>query len=82
MHSVLTYAVIQWAYPIICKETYEQEYNMKAHELMNFNDQIADMDLIVTILQSEEHYELADDVIKASKGFEELVQEATLSSGK
>ena len=47
---------------------------MKAHELMNFNDQIADMDLIVTILQSEGYYELADDVIRASKGFEELVQ--------
>ena len=42
--------------------------------MMNFNDQIADMDMIATILQTEGYYELADDVIKATKGFEELVQ--------
>tara|TARA_B100000963_G_scaffold10534_1_gene8204 strand:+ start:1022 stop:1195 length:174 start_codon:yes stop_codon:yes gene_type:complete len=47
---------------------------MKAHEIMNMNDQIADMDMVATILQHEGYFELADDVIKASKGFEELVQ--------
>lgn len=47
---------------------------MKAQDLMTFNDQIADMDMVATILQNEGYYEIADEVIKASKGFEELVQ--------
>ena len=51
---------------------------MKAHEIMTFNDQIADMDMVATILQHEGYYELADDVIKASKGFEDLVSRLRL----
>ena len=51
---------------------------MKAHEIMTFNDQIADMDMIASILQHEGYYELADDVIKASKGFEDLVSRLRL----
>ena len=41
---------------------------------MNLNDHVADLDCIISILNSEGEWELADDLIKISKSFEEVVE--------
>ncbi len=55
-------------------ETYQQRYNMKAYEIMNLKDQIGDMDYIITVLNNEGEWELANDLVKISKSFEEVVE--------
>ena len=47
---------------------------MRAHEIMNLKDHVADLDCIISILNSEGEWELADDLIKISKSFEEVVE--------
>ena len=56
------------------EETYQQEHYMRAHEIMNLKDHVADLDCIISILNSEGEWELADDLIKISKSFEEVVE--------
>ena len=41
---------------------------------MNLKDHVADLDCIISILNSEGEWELADDLIKISKSFEEVVE--------
>ena len=55
-------------------ETYQQENYMKAYEIMNLKDQVADLDYIISILTCEGEWELADDLVKISKSFEEVVE--------
>ncbi len=47
---------------------------MKAYEIMDLKDRIGDMDYIISILQNEDEWALADDLIKISKSFEEVVE--------
>ena len=47
---------------------------MKAYEIMNLKDQVADLDYIISILTCEGEWELADDLVKISKSFEEVVE--------
>ena len=47
---------------------------MKAYEIMDLKDRIGDMDYIISILQNEDEWQLADDLIKISKSFEEVVE--------
>lgn len=76
MNSVLTYAVIQWVYPLHQRNLSAEakELKLRAHEIMNLNDHVADLDCIISILNNEGEWELADDLIKISKSFEEVVE--------
>ena len=47
---------------------------MKTYEIMNLKDQIGDMDYIITVLNNEGEWELANDLVKISKSFEEVVE--------
>lgn len=47
---------------------------MNAYEIMNMKDQIGDMDYIITVLNNAGEWELASDLIKISKSFEEVVE--------
>ena len=51
-----------------------KEFKLRAHEIMNLKDHVADLDCIISILNSEGEWELADDLIKISKSFEEVVE--------
>lgn len=51
-----------------------KDIELKAHEIMNLKDQVADLDYIISILTNEGEWELADDLIKISKSFEEVVE--------
>ena len=47
---------------------------MNAYEIMNIKDQIGDMDYIITVLNNAGEWELANDLVKISKSFEEVVE--------
>ena len=50
---------------------------MKAYEIMNLKDQIADLDYIIAILNGDGFYELADDLILGAPAMAEMTSSYT-----